>query len=206
MVKISLPWLLLVVLKLASREIKSDEIVTLQEVYDLCQGDTNAEICDFLGKSPNFLDIDRMEMPDKRKQKTVFSSWGGKRQNNFPYLGKRPAFSSWGGKRSSDKKNSRPKQTFSSWGGKRSMDMDTYNMDTTDHQMEKRDLNGFRPEDKTNYRNKVTKGIHALFTMFSDWSKEPEEKKGSRYTRVNGLRTGSDFFSWGGKRANGNTE
>lgn len=204
MVKIGLPWLLLVLMKLTNREIKSDEILSLQEMYDICQVEPSADICDLLEKSSNLIDIYRSDLPEKR-QKTVFSSWGGKRQSTYPYGGKRPAFSSWGGKRTSDKRG-RPKQTFSSWGGKRS-EMNGYdNGEISEHQMEKRDLSGYKQEDKNNYRNKMTKGIHALFTIFSDWSRDPEEKKGIRYAGLKSIRRSSDFFPWGGKRSSGNPE
>lgn len=205
MVKIGLPWLLLVLMKLTNREIKSDEILSLQEMYDICQVEPSADVCDLLEKSSNLIDIYRSDLPEKRRQKTVFSSWGGKRQSTYPYGGKRPAFSSWGGKRASDKRG-RPKQTFSSWGGKRS-EMNGYdNGEISEHQMEKRDLSGYKQEDKNNYRNKMTKGIHALFTIFSDWSRDPEEKKGIRYAGLKSIRRSSDFFPWGGKRFSGNPE
>ncbi|XP_025422867.1 uncharacterized protein LOC112692411 [Sipha flava] len=205
MVKIGLPWLLLVLMKLTNREIKSDEIISFQEVYDICQVEPNADICDILEKSPSLININKIDSPEKRRQKTVFSSWGGKRQSTYPYGGKRPAFSSWGGKRASDK-HGRPKQTFSSWGGKRS-EIDGYdNGEILEHQMEKRELNGIKQEDKINYRNKMTKGIHALFTIFSDWSRDPEEKKGIRYASLKSIRRSSDFFPWGGKRTSGNSE
>lgn len=205
MVKIGLPWLLLVLMKLTNREIKSDEIISFQEVYDICQAEPNADICDLLEKSPSLVDISKIDLPEKRRQKTVFSSWGGKRQSTYPYGGKRPAFSSWGGKRASDK-HGRPKQTFSSWGGKRNGIEGYDNGEIIEHQMEKRELNGIKQEDKTNYRNKMTKGIHALFTIFSDWSRDPEEKKGIRYAGLKSIRRSSDFFPWGGKRTSGNSE
>ncbi|XP_050545372.1 uncharacterized protein LOC126907811 [Daktulosphaira vitifoliae] len=201
MKKISLSWLFIVILKLTNQEIKSDTIISFQEAYELCEIEPSADICNILENSSRLIDLNYLEMPEKRRQKTVFSSWGGKRQNTYPYWGKRPAFSSWGGKRSMDK-NVRTKQTFSSWGGKRN-EIDSYN---EQHQMEKRELNDFKNEDKKNYQNKVTKGIHALFTMFSDWSKEPDKKKEFRFTGVKGLRRSSDFFSWGGKRSNMNIE
>jgi len=205
MVKIGLPWLLLVLMKLTNREIKSDEIITFQDVYDVCQIEPSADICDLLDKSSNVVGINKMDIPEKRRQKTVFSSWGGKRQSTYPYGGKRPAFSSWGGKRASGRQ-SRPKQTFSSWGGKRS-EIDGYDDGTVlEHQMEKRELSDIKQDDKKNYRNKMTKGIHALFTIFSDWSRDPEEKKGIRYAGLKSIRRSSDFFPWGGKRSNGNTE
>lgn len=205
MVKIGLPWLLLVLMKLTNREIKSDEIISLQEVYDICQVEPSADMCDLLEKSSNLIDTYRSDLPEKRRQKTVFSSWGGKRQSTYPYGGKRPAFSSWGGKRASDKRG-RPKQTFSSWGGKRSEINGYDNGEIFEHQMEKRDLSGYKQEDKNNYRNKMTKGIHALFTIFSDWSRDPEEKKGIRYAGLKSIRRSSDFFPWGGKRSSGNPE
>jgi len=135
----------------------------------------------------------------------VLSSWGGKRQSTYPYGGKRPAFSSWGGKRASDK-HGRPKQTFSSWGGKRGENDGYDNGEIFEHQLEKRELNDTKLENKRNYRNKMTKGIHALFTMFSDWSRDPEEKKGIRYAGVKSIRRSSDFFPWGGKRSDGSPE
>lgn len=197
MVKIGLPWLLLVLMKLTNREIKSDEIISLQDVYDICQVEPSTDICDLLEKSSS---LSKLDLPEKRRQKTVFSSWGGKRQSTYPYGGKRPAFSSWGGKRASDK-NGRPKQTFSSWGGKRS-DFDGYdNGEMLEHQMDKRELNGIKQDYRANYRNKMTKGIHALFTIFSDWSRDPEEKKGIRYAGIKSMRRSSDFFPWGGKRS-----
>lgn len=208
MVKVGLPWLLIVLMKLTNREIKSDEIITLQEVYDICQVDPSPEICDLLERPSSLGNINKLDLPEKRRQKTVFSSWGGKRQSAYPYGGKRPAFSSWGGKRASDK-HGRPKQTFSSWGGKRS-EIDGYdNGEMLEHQMEKREINDFKQEDKEdkkNYRNKMTKGIDALFTIFSDWSRDPEVKKGFRYTGVKSIRRSSDFFPWGGKRSGGNSE
>lgn len=205
MVKVGLPWLLLVLMKLTNREIKSDEIISLQEAYDICQIEPSADLCDLIEKPSSLVDLNKFDMPEKRRQKTVFSSWGGKRQSTYPYWGKRPAFSSWGGKRASDK-HGRPKQTFSSWGGKRS-EMDGYNNgEILEHQMEKRELGDFKQEEKKNYRNKMTKGIHALFTIFSDWSRDPEEKKGVRHVAFKSLRRSSDFFPWGGKRTNGNSE
>lgn len=202
MVKVGLPWLLLVLMKLTNREIKSDEIISLQEAFDICQVEPSADLCDLLEKSTSLVDFNKLDMPEKRRQKQVFSSWGGKRQSTYPYWGKRPAFSSWGGKRTSDKKG-RPKQTFSSWGGKRS-EMDGYNGDMVEHQIEKREINDIKHEDKKNYRNKMTKGIHALFTIFSDWSRDPEEKKGIRYAGLKSIRRSSDFFPWGGKRTSEN--
>lgn len=206
MVKIGLPWLLLVLMKLTNREIKSDEVLSLQEVFDICQVEPSADMCDLLGKSTSVIDnTNNFDLPEKRRQKTVFSSWGGKRQSTYPYGGKRPAFSSWGGKRASDK-HGRPKQTFSSWGGKRS-EVDGYdNGEMIEHQMEKRELNYLKQEDKKNYRNKMTKGIHALFTIISDWSRDPEEKKGIRYAGLKSTRKNSDFFPWGGKRSIGNSK
>lgn len=204
MVKVGLPWLLIVLMKLTNREIKSNEIISLQDVYDICYVDPSLKICDFLEKPSSLSDINELDLPEKRRQKTVFSSWGGKRQSAYPYGRKRPAFSSWGGKRTSDK-HGRPKQTFSSWGGKRS-EIDSYdNEEMLEHQMEKRETNDFKQEDKKNYRNKITKGIHALFTNFFDWTRDPEVKKGILYTGVKSTRT-SDFFPWGGKRSDGNSE
>lgn len=205
MVKIGLPWLLLVLMKLTNREIKSDEIIPLQEVYDICQIEPNTDICDLLDKSASQFGTNKVDFPEKRRQKTVFSSWGGKRQSTYPYGGKRPAFSSWGGKRASVRQD-RPKQTFSSWGGKRN-EMDGYdNGAELEHQMEKRELNDIKHEDKKSYRNKMTKGIHALFTIFSDWSRDPEVKKGFRYAGLKSIRRSSDFFPWGGKRFSKNSE
>lgn len=207
MVKIGLPWLLLVLMKLTNREIKSDEIISLQEVYDICQVEPSTDICDLLDKSTSIVDINKLEMPEKRRQKTVFSSWGGKRQSAYPYGGKRPAFSSWGGKRGASDKHGRPKQTFSSWGGKRSEVSDGYdNGEMLEHQMEKRELNEIKQKDKKNYKNQMTKGIHALFTIFSEWSRDPEEKKGIQYTGLKSMRRSSDFFPWGGKRSSRNSE
>lgn len=206
MVKIGLPWLLLVLMKLTNREIKSDEIMSLREVYDICQVEPSVDICDLLDKSSSLASIYKFDSPEKRLQKTVFSSWGGKRQSTYPYGGKRPAFSSWGGKRASDKYG-RPRQTFSSWGGKRSENDNGYdNGETLEHQLEKRETNDIKMEDKKNYRNKMTKGIHALFTMFSDWSRDPEEKKGIRYAGVKSIRRSSDFFPWGGKRSDASSK
>lgn len=206
MVKIGIPGLLIVLMELTNREIKSDEIASLRDVYDICQAEPSADICDLLEKSSSLADAaNRLDAPEKRRQKTVFSSWGGKRQSMYPYGGKRPAFSSWGGKRTSDKRG-RPKQTFSSWGGKRS-ENDGYDDGPAavfEHRLEKRGLddNVKLREDKKNYRNKMTRGIHALFTMFSDWSSDPEEKKGNRYAvGVKSIRRSSDFFPWGGKRS-----
>jgi len=199
MVKIGLPWLLLVLMKLTNREIKSDEIISLQEAYDICQVEPTIDICDQLEKSSSLVDLNKLDLPEKRRQKTVFSSWGGKRQSTYPYGGKRPALFSWGGKRASDK-HGRPKQTFSSWGGKRS-ESDVYdNGEIPEHQMDKRELNGIKQDNNT-YRNKMTRGIHALFTIFSDWSRDPEEKKGIRYAGIKSMRRSSDFFPWGGKRS-----
>lgn len=206
MVKISVSWLLLALMKLTYQEIKADEIVSFQEVYDICQVEPSTDICDLLEKLPSLIDINKLNLPEKRRQKTVFSSWGGKRQNTYPYGGKRPAFSSWGGKRTSDKR-SRPKQTFSSWGGKRN-EIDVYddNGEMVEHQIEKRELNDIKQEDKKNYKNKMTKGIHTLFTIFSDWSRDPEEKKGIRYAGLKSMRRSSVFFPWGGKRSGENSD
>lgn len=207
MVKIGLPWLLFVLMKLTNREIKCDETISFQELYDICQVEPSADLCDLLDRSSTLVGINKLDLPEKRRQKTVFSSWGGKRQSAYPYGGKRPAFSSWGGKRALERQD-RPKQTFSSWGGKRS-EMDGYvNEDGTilEHQMEKRELNDIKPKDKKNYRNKMTKGIHTLFTIFSDWSRDPEEKQGIRYAGLKSIRRSSDFFPWGGKRSSGNPE
>lgn len=207
MVKIGLPWLLFVLMKLTNREIKSDEIISFQEVYDICQVEPSADICDLLDRPSGLDGLNKLDLPEKRRQKTVFSSWGGKRQSTYPYGGKRPAFSSWGGKRALERQG-RPKQTFSSWGGKRS-EMDGFaNEDGTilEHQMEKRELSDIKQKDKKNYRNKMTKGIHALFTMFSDWSRDSEEKKGIRYAGIKSIRRSSDFFPWGGKRSSENSE
>lgn len=203
MVKICLPWLLLVLMKLTNRGIKADEIISFQELYDICQVEPSAELCDLLEKSTSLVDINKLDLPEKRRQKTVFSSWGGKRQSAYPYGGKRPAFSSWGGKRASDKRG-RPKQTFSSWGGKRS-EIDGYdNGDMLEHQMDKREINDIKLEDKKNYKSKMTKGIHALFTMFSDWTMDPEKKKGIRYAGLKSIRRSAGFFPWGGKRSSEN--
>lgn len=211
MVKIGLPWLLLVLMKLTNREIRSDEILSLREVFEICQVEPGADVCDWLDRPPSPVGVDLQDgSPEKRRQKTVFSSWGGKRQGAYPSGGKRPAFSSWGGKRSA----SRAKQSFSSWGGKRAElppggGYDDDGAAQPEHQMEKRELRhraaGVKPQDKKNdgYRNEMTNGIHALFTIFSDWSKNPEAKKGVRYAGLKSIRRSTDFFPWGGKRSEG---
>ncbi|VVC40385.1 Hypothetical protein CINCED_3A019743 [Cinara cedri] len=206
MVKIGVSWLLLALMKLTYQEIKGHEIVSFQEVYDICQIEPSIDICDLLEKSSGLVDINKLDLPEKRRQTPIFNSWGGKRQSTYPYGGKRPAFSSWGGKRTSDKR-SRPKQTFSSWGGKRN-EIDSYddNGEMAEHQMEKRELNNVKEEEKKNYKNKMTKGIHTLFTIFSDWSRDPEEKKGIRYAGLKSMRRSSVFFPWGGKRSGGNSD